>query len=167
LHLEMPYEGITLRPITSEDTDFLYQVYASTRADELAIVDWSQEQKDAFLQMQFDAQHRYYQEYYANASFDVILRDSQPIGRLYLDRREDEVRIVDIAILPEHRNAGVGTALLRDIMSEAASMDKVVTIHVEKFNPALRLYRRLGFRQKGDSGVYFLLEWSPASHNPG
>lgn len=163
----MPYEGITLRPITSEDTDFLYQVYASTRADELAIVDWSQEQKDAFLQMQFDAQHRYYQEYYANASFDVILRDSQPIGRLYLDRREDEVRIVDIAILPEHRNAGVGTALLRDIMSEAASMDKVVTIHVEKFNPALRLYRRLGFRQKGDSGVYFLLEWSPASHNPG
>lgn len=162
----MPYEGITLRPITSEDTDFLYQVYASTRADELAIVDWSQEQKDAFLQMQFDAQHRYYQEYYANASFDVILRDSQPIGRLYLDRREDEVRIVDIAILPEHRNAGVGTALLRDIMSEAASMDKVVTIHVEKFNPALRLYRRLGFRQKGDSGVYSLLEWSPASHNP-
>jgi ribosomal protein S18 acetylase RimI-like enzyme len=163
----MPYEGITLRPITSEDTDFLYQVYASTRADELAIVDWSQEQKDAFLQMQFDAQHRYYQEYYTNASFDVILRDSQPIGRLYLDRREDEVRIVDIAILPEHRNAGVGTALLRDIMSEAASMGKVVTIHVEKFNPALRLYRRLGFRQKGDSGVYFLLEWSPASHNPG
>lgn len=163
----MPYEGITLRPITSEDMDFLYQVYASTRADELAIVDWSQEQKDAFLQMQFDAQHRYYQEYYANASFDVILRDSQPIGRLYLDRREDEVRIVDIAILPEHRNAGVGTALLRDIMSEAASMGKVVTIHVEKFNPALRLYRRLGFRQKGDSGMYFLLEWSPASHNPG
>jgi ribosomal protein S18 acetylase RimI-like enzyme len=163
----MPYEGITLRPITSEDMDFLYQVYASTRADELAIVDWSQEQKDAFLQMQFDAQHRYYQEYYANASFDVILRDNQPIGRLYLDRREDEVRIVDIAILPEHRNAGVGTALLRDIMSEAASMGKVVTIHVEKFNPALRLYRRLGFRQKGDSGMYFLLEWSPASHNPG
>lgn len=163
----MSYEGITLRPITSEDMDFLYQVYASTRADELAIVDWSQEQKDAFLQMQFDAQHRYYQEYYANASFDVILRDSQPIGRLYLDRREDEVRIVDIAILPEYRNAGVGTALLRDIMSEAASMDKVVTIHVEKFNPALRLYRRLGFRQKGDSGVYFLLEWSPASHSPG
>jgi ribosomal protein S18 acetylase RimI-like enzyme len=146
--------------------DFLYQVYASTRADELAIVDWSQEQKDAFLQMQFDAQHKYYQESYTDASFDVILRDSQPIGRLYLDRREAEIRIVDIAILPEHRNAGIGTAMLRDIMAEAASMDKVVTIHVEKFNPALRLYKRLRFRQKGDSGVYFLLEWSPASHSP-
>ena len=163
----MVCSSITLRPIRPEDEDFLSRVYASTRLDELAPLGWSQDQVDAFLQMQFTAQHKYYQEHFTDANFDIILLDNQRIGRLYLDRREDEIRIIDIALLPEYRNAGIGSALLKDILAEATAASKAVRIHVEKFNPALRLYKRLGFYQINDTGVYFLLEWSPDPHNLG
>lgn len=163
----MAYSGITLRTIRPEDEDFLYRVYASTRLDELVPLNWDQDQVDAFLQMQFTAQHKYYQEYFTDASFNIILLDNQRIGRLYLDRREDEIRIIDIALLPEYRNAGIGSALLKDILAEATAAGKVVRIHVEKINPALRLYKRLGFYQINDTGVYFLMEWSPDPHNLG
>ena len=105
--------GIALRPITKEDRDFLFQVYASTRAEELALVDWDDSQKDAFLLMQFDAQDKYYQEQFSKATFQIILVNKKPVGRLYLDRRADEIRIIDIALLPEHRNQGVGSRNLK------------------------------------------------------
>jgi ribosomal protein S18 acetylase RimI-like enzyme len=152
-----------LRPIAPEDEPFLLAVYASTRADELALVDWDEGQKAAFVQMQFAAQHRYYQEHYADAAYDVILCDGVAAGRLYVARRPAEIRIVDIALLPEFRNAGIGTALLRGLLDEGAASGKRVSIHVERFNPALRLYARLGFRQVEDKGVYLLLEWTPGA----
>ena len=156
----MTYPGITFRPICPEDEAFLYQVYASTRLDELAPLNWSQAELDAFLEMQFTAQHTYYQEHFTDAAFDIILLNNQPVGRLYLDRREDEIRIIDIALLPEHRNQGIGSVLMQDILAEAAGAGKPVRIHVERDNPALRLYKRLGFHPVGDTGVYFLMEWS-------
>jgi ribosomal protein S18 acetylase RimI-like enzyme len=152
---------IAFRPIRPEDEAFLYQVYASTRADELALVDWDEAQKEAFLKMQFNAQHQEYQRNYPDADFLIILLNDQPIGRLYIDRGEDEVRLIDIALLPEYRNGGIGTAILKDIQAEAANVGKSVTIHVEMFNPALRLYERLGFRKLEDRGVYYFMEWSP------
>lgn len=154
---------ITLRPIAQEDADFLLRVYRSTREDELATVDWSEEQKDWFVRMQFNAQHAWYQEHYVGASFDVILVDGLPAGRLYVHRREREIRLVDIAFLPEFRNRGLGTALLRDLQGEAESAGKPLTIHVEKYNPAMRLYERLGFTRIGETGPYDLMEWKPAS----
>lgn len=148
---------ISLRPIRADDEQFLYDVYASTRQEELAPVPWTDEQKAAFLRMQFAAQHKYYLEQYANADYRVILRDDRPIGRLYLDRQADEFRIVDIALLPEHRRSGIGGGLLREILAEADRAGARVSIHVERNNPALRLYERTGFRVVGDTGVYFLM----------
>jgi len=153
------FPPITLRPVTPEDEPFLYRVYAGTREDELAPLEWDETQKEAFLRMQFNAQHVFYQEQFPAADFDIILAAEQPIGRLYVDRRDDEIRIVDIALLPEHRNTGIGSALLDNLLTEAAAASKPVRIHVERFNPALRLYDRLGFIQVGDNGVYYLMEW--------
>jgi ribosomal protein S18 acetylase RimI-like enzyme len=138
-------------------------VYAGTRAEELAVVPWDKNQKDAFLRAQFDAQDRWYRENYTGASFDVVLVDGERAGRLYLNRGDSEIRIVDIALLPEHRGNGVGSALLRNLLAEADAAGKRVTIHVERQNRALGLYERLGFHQAGEQGVYLRMEWEPAS----
>jgi ribosomal protein S18 acetylase RimI-like enzyme len=135
-------------------------VYGSTRAEELAAVPWDDAQKNAFLRAQFDAQDAWWREHYAAATFDVVLVDGEPAGRLYVHRGPSEFRIVDIALLPEHRGGGVGTRLLRDLVTEADAAGKSVTIHVERMNPALRLYERLGFALAEDKGVYLFLERS-------
>lgn len=153
--------SVTLRPIQPADQEILYQVYASTRTEELAVTDWNEEQKQSFLRMQFDAQHRHYQEHYAKAAFSVVLLNEQPIGRLFVARWDHEIRIVDIALLPQFRSTGIGSSLLQDILAEGVQSGKTVTIHVEQFNPAMRLYERLGFQKLGEVGVYFLMEWSP------
>lgn len=150
-----------LRPIRSDDRDFLYRVYASTRYEELAPLGWDDAMRDSFLTMQFNAQHTYYQEQFPNASFDIILKNEIPVGRLYIDRRSDELHIVDIALLSEYRNQGIGSLFLKQLLAEAGQGQLPVRIHVERFNPALRLYTRLGFRMIADQGVYFYLEWTP------
>ena len=149
---------VELRPVEPGDEDFLYRVYASTRAEELAVVPWDETQKDVFLRSQFDAQDRWYREHYPRATYEVVSIDGEAAGRLYLHRGEAEIRIVDIALLPEHRGHGVGASLLRDILTEADAAGKRVTIHVERLNPALRIYERLGFSVAEDKGVYLLLE---------
>jgi ribosomal protein S18 acetylase RimI-like enzyme len=156
--------AITLRPTRPDDAEFLYRVYASTREEELALTDWDATRKEAFLRMQFAAQHRYYHENYRQTTFDVILADGVPAGRLYVARWEKQVRIVDIALLPAYRGKGIGGALLRGLMAEAAAAGKPVSIHVERYNPALRLYARLGFVPVGEHGIYLLLEWTPPAN---
>lgn len=153
--------AITLRPIRAEDDAFLRRVYAGTRAEELAATGWDDAQQQAFLRMQFDAQHGYYREQFADASYDLIEADGAAIGRLYVDRRADEIRIIDIALLPERRGAGIGGRLMRGLLAEAQQAGKPVRIHVERNNPARRLYERLGFVRRGDTGVYYLMEWTP------
>jgi ribosomal protein S18 acetylase RimI-like enzyme len=113
--------------------------------------------------MQFNAQHQFYQEQFSKAEFLIILSDGRPAGRLYLDRREDEIRIVDIALLPEYRGSGMGTSILKDVLAEGKEKNLPVRIHVERYNRALSLYNRLGFIRIGDNGVYYLMEWSPDS----
>jgi len=150
---------VSLRAITPADTSFLAGVYASSRADELALTGWSEEQKEVFCRRQFDAQSAYYAATYPEALFQVIERDGVSIGRLYAARWEKEIRIVDITLLPEFRGSGIGTKLLRDLQDQARSAGKSLTIHVERFNRALQLYERLGFRQVEDKGVYLLMKW--------
>ena len=152
--------SVTFRPITDADREFLYRVYASTREEELRQTPWSDEQKTQFLHMQFHAQHTHYQEHYKEARFDIILHDDQPIGRLYVDRRADEIRVIDIALLTEHRSAGIGGQIMKEVLDEAAAAGKPVRIHVEQNNPAMRLYNRLGFRKIGNTGIYDLMEWT-------
>jgi GNAT superfamily N-acetyltransferase len=152
-----------LRAIEPGDEEFLYRVYASTREAELAQTGWDETQKAAFLRMQFDAQSRYYREHYTEAEFCVILADGRPAGRLYVARWPQEIRVVDIALLPEHRGAGIGTSLLKALISESEESGKPLSIHVERFNPALRFYEKLGFHKVADKGVYFLMERSPGA----
>ena len=152
---------ISLRPVTDDDLPFLFRLYASTREDELARVPWSAEQKQAFLRMQFQAQHSYYSSQFAGDRFDLVLDGGEPVGRLYVGRRSREIHIIDISFLPEHRGRGLGTSLLRELLDEAAAQGKPVNIHVEKFNPAKRLYLRLGFVHAGDAGVYDYMSWIP------
>ena len=123
------------------------------------MVPWTAEQKAAFFRMQFTAQHTDYQRNYAGAAFDIIERGGVALGRLYVDRRERAIHILDIALLPEHRGAGIGTRLLRGLQEEVRGAGQALGIHVEKFNPALRLYERLGFRAIEDKGVHLLMEW--------
>ena len=154
---------VSLRPVTPEDDAFLAAVYASSRAEELAITGWTEEQKAEFCRRQFEAQSEYYAANYSGAAFRVIERDGQPIGRLYVARWEKEIRIVDITLLPEARGTGIGTKLLRELQEEARAAGKSLTIHVERFNRALRLYEKLGFKQIEDKGVYLLMEWKSPS----
>jgi ribosomal protein S18 acetylase RimI-like enzyme len=150
-----------LRAVQPGDREFLYRVYASTRTEELAVVPWDEAEKDAFLRAQFDAQDRWYGQHYARATRDVVLVCGEPAGRLYVHRGEAEIRIVDIALLPEHRGSGIGSSLIRDLIAEADAATKRLTIHVERLNPALVLYERLGFRVAEDKGVYLFLERLP------
>ena len=150
----------SLRPIQAEDEALLFEIYASTRTEEMALVDWSDAQKEAFLRMQFAAQHQHYQKAFPDARFDIILSGDQPIGRLYVHRRPDELHIIDITLLPEHRNQGVGSSLLKELLAEAQEAGNPVRIHVEHNNPALQLYKRLGFTEIATTGVYLLMEWS-------
>jgi GNAT superfamily N-acetyltransferase len=158
----MPPAGIVYRPKTDADRSFLSYVYATTRADEMAIVQWTPGQKAAFLEMQFNAQWSHYEKHFPDAAFLVIEWDGTPIGRIYIDRGPDEICIVDIALIPEARGTGLGTRLLQEILDEGQAAGKRVAIHVERFNPALRLYQRLGFDAIEENGVYYLMRWTPA-----
>ena len=151
--------GVRLRTV-SEDRDMplLFQVYACTRVDILTYDSWSQEEKHRFLEQQFLIQHKAYMTGYENPEFYILSRNDTDIGRLYLEQRTSEIRIIDIALLPEFRNSGVGTALLQDILNCADKQGKRVSIHVEKNNPALSLYNRLGFTKKEEIPFYDLME---------
>lgn len=155
--------GFALRPETERDTPFLFQLYASTREEELAPTGWTPEQKQGFLSGQFHAQRRHYLTYLPHCAFDVLEHDRVAAGRLYLEARLTQLHIVDIALLPAWRGQGIGTALLKALMEEAIARNTAVGIMVEKFNPALRLYRRLGFTGIADHGVYLEMEWRSAA----
>lgn len=155
----MPGE-VTLRPETEDDIPFLLAVYASTRADEMAMAPWTQEQKDQFVQMQFAFQRKHYLEHYGGATFDIVMVDGCAAGRLYVFRGPSEIRIIDIALLPQYRGRGIGGELLTGILREARERGRIVSIHVERQNPALRLYQRLGFQLAGEQGpVYLRMEF--------
>ncbi len=150
---------ISFRPVTDEDDEFLFSVYASSRAEELVPVPWSDEQKRAFLMMQFRAQKVQYLERYPDANFQVILLDGEPVGRLYVARLPDQMRIIDIALLTEHRGKGTGEPIIRDLMKEAARAEKPVRIYVESFNRSRTLFERLGFAPVEEHLPYMLMEW--------
>ncbi|HEX7151342.1 MAG TPA: GNAT family N-acetyltransferase [Thermoanaerobaculia bacterium] len=156
-------DAISFRPETADDAEFLYQLYASTREEELNQTDWTDAMKDAFLRQQFQAQTTHYKTHYTAADYRVILEHGKPVGRLYLNHLSGDVRIMDIALIPEARRRGIGELLLNEILDDAAKRGDSVSIHVEINNPALNLYERLGFKQIDTYGVYHLLEWKPTS----
>ena len=152
---------ISLRPLFLEDEYFALRVYASTRADEMKLVDWTNDQKEAFLRMQFDAQTEHYALHYPNAEYKIIECDGVPVGRLMTENRGDHFLLMDIAILPEYRNAGIGTFLMEELKKEATRLNLPLVLRVESFNPAQRLYSRLGFVKSREIQVYHEMIWIP------
>jgi GNAT superfamily N-acetyltransferase len=154
---------VTLRPVMAEDEEFLLAVYASTREAELAQVEWAEGQKEAFLRMQFDAQRREYSARFPDAGYDVILVGSRPAGRIWVGRTADELRLLDIALLPEHQNRGVGGLLLGRLMEEARAVRKPLRHMIFILNTdARRFYERLGFEVvEVFNGAYLHMEWRP------
>jgi ribosomal protein S18 acetylase RimI-like enzyme len=153
--------AVTLRPATDADRDHLLAVYASTREEELDQVAWPPGAREAFVEQQFTAQDHEYRRHNPHGSFDVIEVDGVPAGRLYVDRRPGDLRIVDIALLPAYRGHGVGEQLVRGLQEAAAEEGRIVSIHVELTNRAAALYERLGFVLAEDLGVYRRMEWTP------
>ena len=154
---------ITLRPVSAEDERFLLEVYGSTREDELNLTNWSHRERQVFIEMQFAAQQQYYRSRFPEAEHSIILLNDRRAGRLYVARSEEEIRILDIAIAVEHRNTGIGTSVLRGLMAEAAKTEKPVRIYVERFNPSLRLFERMGFSSVENTHSHFLMEWRPGT----
>ena len=151
-----------LTPVSSSDEPFLVELYASTRAEEMALVPWGSEQKQAFLQMQFEAQSRYYRERYPNASFDLIKLNDSSVGRLYTAELSDEIRIIDLTFLPDYFDPEIFVALIGEILQKAAQVDKPVRIYLENYNPQTEIFVRLGFRKIAEHGIYFLWQHAPA-----
>jgi len=154
---------ITLREVMPEDEALLREIYACTRAAELAMVPWSDEQREAFLRFQFDAQDSHYRSQFPEASYQLILKNTEPVGRLYVLRDATEIRILDITVLPQYRNAGIGTSLIRDVLAEADRSGQTVTIWVEQFNPSQALFQRLGFAKIQDDGYSDLFQSVPGN----
>lgn len=157
----MNSDTVTRRPVQDDDLPFLLAVYGSTRADEMAQLPWSDDQKSAFLKSQLEAQHTYYAQVFPSAEREVLLVDGDPAGRFYVDRGLNEIHVIDIALLPPYRNRGIGSRLLGEILAEGERTGVKVTIYVEKNNPAKRLYQRLGFEVIDQDDVYCLMATEP------
>jgi len=155
---------LRLRTMSAEDIPFLRSLYASTRADELALTNWDDAMRATFVEMQFRAQHTHYTTHYPEAQYDIVQLDEVDVGRLYVRRGADEIVLMDIALLPEYRNRGLGSELLRALLEEASASKRPVTLHVEVNNPrALAWYRRFGFVEVSASDVHTFMRWSPAN----
>jgi RimJ/RimL family protein N-acetyltransferase len=151
---------ISVRPVQPDDAPFLLELYASTRAEELALVPWTTEQRRIFVSAQFAAQQDHYQKQYPEATHEIILANEQPIGQLHVARLKDEIRIIDFTVTRDRRNTGVGSFQLRRLLNEAEMAGKVVRIYVEDFNPSLRLFERMGFKPIANEGMNLLMEWA-------
>ena len=149
---------ITLQAITPKDTSFLVKLYGKTREKELAHTGWSQEQKTQFIRMQYDAQHAHYSTHFGKASFDLIYDNTTAIGRFYVCRNGNDIRIIDITLLPEYRGAGIGTHLLKAVINEAEQQYKEVSLHCEKTNTALQWYYKLGFNIEEKKDFHYLMK---------
>jgi ribosomal protein S18 acetylase RimI-like enzyme len=150
----------SLRPALSEDQDFLFRLYAGTRP-EVSAFGWPAQQQEAFLRMQFNAQQRWYQTAYPASEHNIIMVRDVPAGRLLLSSSHDSVMLVDISLLPEYRNRGIGGALIRALVERTTAQGRVVKLQVLRNNPAQHLYQRLGFVLTGQDEIYLQMQTRP------
>jgi len=150
---------IALRPVQPDDEPFLFELYSSTRREEIAALGWDSAQADMFLRLQFRGQQRHYQTQAFEVDYRIITFEGESIGQLIVIRSPREIRLADISLLPERRGGGIGASLIRDLFVEAREKKLPVTLHVEKTNRAAHLYERLGFKTVGDTGTHLKMEW--------
>lgn len=155
--------GVTYRNLGENDLPFVGALYASTRTEELAPTGWPEEVKSAFLEQQHQAQHRHYQAHYPGAEWLIVEKDGVAAGRIYLQEGESDIRLIDIALLPAHRRAGIGGAMIGDLLEWAGASRKSISLHVEPNNPIRPFYVRVGFESLGLNGAYEAMLWRPES----
>ena len=156
-------DAISLRSVETDDEALLLRVYAGTREPERRVVYWEDEEWAAFVRVQYEAQRSHYEINFPDAEHQVVLRNGAPIGRIWVARAADEIRLLDIAILPEHRGCGIGTHLIRGLQTDARAAGVPLRHSVEHDNDgARRLYERLGFVAVETQGLHTLMEWSPS-----
>lgn len=156
-------DRITRRAETDEDEGFLRALYASTRAYEMDVTGWTAAQQGGFLRSQFDLQRHHYRAHYPGATFDIILLDTVPVGRIYVHRAHGEIRVMDVALMPDARGRGIGTRLVEWLLAAAVERNAAVTLNVEPHNRARRLYERFGFRVVEEDSANLLMEWRPTT----
>lgn len=161
--------GFALRPFLDADEEFLVGLYRSTRESELAMAPWSDQQREAFVRSQHASQLGHYQSKYPAAEHLIIEVEGNPVGRIYVDRRSDEIRILDISLLPEHRGRGIGSPIIGELMREASRDGKSLTIYLESIGDGARsrsLFERLGFRPVETNGFHILYSWRNRTGSP-
>jgi GNAT superfamily N-acetyltransferase len=151
---------VTLRPVQPDDEELIFTLYAASRSDEMAAWGWPEAQQLAFLRLQFNGRQQHYKSQYPQAEHQIILLDDKPIGGLVVVKLDNAYRLADIVLLPEYRGNGYGAALIGDLLEQAKQANKPVQLFVERFNPAIRLYQRMGFAIVGDIGSHLSMEWT-------
>jgi GNAT superfamily N-acetyltransferase len=154
-------QSISLRPVTADDAELLLEIYKSSRGDDLRGLGWAEDRISEFLGMQYEAQQRFFESEHQRAADEIILHEGKPAGRLVVERREHEIRCIDVALLPEQRSSGVGTFLIRKLQDEARRERKPLRLQVIRFNRAVNLFERLGFVRTSETGTHFQMEWTP------
>ena len=158
---------VQLRPVEEKDNLFIEAVYRSTRETELCLTNWSEQQKNAFSSMQSMAQLAEYKTKFPGAAWQVILYKKQDAGRFYTWEGNQEIRLIDITLLPQFRGKGIGTFLLQELIQKSNKVQKKISLHVEPDNPALQLYQRLGFIHLRNNGRHYYMERNPSLGNKG
>lgn len=156
---------VSLQPISESDLPFLFELYVSSRAEEFKHSGWSSEELNNFLKKQFELQHTQYMQNYNNPTFDLIQLEQKNIGRLYVNRDNEDIRIIDIAVMPDYRQKGVAKFLMESLIREAAQKSAILSLHVEHNNPILDWYAHLGFKPIRDVGVYKYMTLTPEAHS--
>ena len=154
-------DKMVLRSETPDDDVFLSNLYATTRDDIHSLL-WSDEQKAGLCHSQFLAQRKYYREFFEDATFDVILLAGHPIGRLYVRTSKDEIRVVDISLMPEMRGKGIGTTLMQRVLIDGECTRLPVRLRVRHDTPARQWYEQMGFSCIADEEFHWHMERLPS-----
>jgi len=153
--------SISLRPVDNDDGTFLLTLYKSSRGEDLRGLGWEEQRVSEFLELQYEAQQRFLESEYKRPTDQLVLRDGEPVGRVLFETREHEIRCIDIALVPAHRNSGIGGQLLRELQNEAKRQRKPLRLQVIRFSRAIGLFERLGFQRISETGTHFQMEWTP------
>jgi len=159
--VQLSEDSVTFRPATNTDKDFMLELYQSSRGDDLRELGWEESRISEFLSFQHEAQEQFHQTDYQDATDEIVMVEGQAAGRLIVQRLEHEIRCVDLAIVPAHRSAGLGTLLIRRLQSEARQLKRPLRLQVIRFSRAVNLFERLGFVRTSETGTHFQMEWRP------
>jgi len=152
-------ESITLRPAIDDDQDFLLELYKSSRGDDLRELGWDEDRVSEFLEMQYEAHRNFLRNDHSAADDQIVLLDGTAVGHLCIEHRPHEIRLVDVALIPEHRNRGVGALLIQQVQEQSAAARRPLRLQVIRFNRAAGLFERMGFRRTSETGTHFQMEW--------